>query len=204
MKIYLQVMLGLVMVSEALGGYTYPGAAEYTAGAEENEAIIVVDFDAGNFFVFKYKWDGLATGWDALAAIDAAGALDVNAKWYPEFNSHFVSDFVYPLGQKYDYGQAITGWGYWGSADGEGWILNAGVDNRQLESGSWDSWVWSNYDFSVSWDPLRSPGEVPEPATIVLLGSGALYLFKLNAANIKKFKIQKSKCKIVEPPLAGK
>jgi hypothetical protein len=181
MRIYLQVMLVLTVFSEVFGGFTYPEAAEYSAGAGANEAIIVVDFDAGNYFAFKYKWDGLATGWDALAAIDAAGALDVEAKWYEEFGSHFVSDFVYPAGQKYDYGGAVTGWGYWGSINGQDWILNTGVDNRQLESGSWDSWVWSNYD-TVSWDPIRGPGQVPEPTTISLFSIGIVLLLRRREA----------------------
>jgi hypothetical protein len=203
MKRIVQVMLGLMIVSDVFGVITYIGEPEYTAGAGTNEAIIVVDFDAGDYFVFEYKWDGLATGWDALAAIEAEGELDVEEKWYPEYNSHLVNDFAYPGGEKHDYGEAFTGWGYWGSADGQNWILNTGVDNRQLVSGDWDSWVWSNYD-TISWEPIRGPGEVPEPATIVLLGSGSLYLFRVKTGRMEKFKIQKSKFKIVEPASAGK
>jgi hypothetical protein len=181
MKRIVQVMLGLMIVSDVFGVITYHDEPEYTAGAGANEAIIVIDFDAGDYFVFKYEWDGQATGWDALAAIKAPGALDVQATWYPEFNSHFVSDFVYPGGEKHDYGEAFAGWGYWGSADGQNWIQNTGVDNRQLASGDWDSWVWSNYDI-VSWEPIRGPGEVPEPATISLFCMGIMLLLRRRIA----------------------
>ena len=186
MKINFAVFAVLTIACEVYGGFTYPKSAEYIAGEGANEAIIVIDFDADNYFVFKYKWEGLASGWDALAAIEAAGALEVNAKWYEEFGSHFVSDFVYPGGQKHDYGGgAMTGWGYWGSVDGQNWTLNAGVDMRQLSNGSWDGWVWSNYDFSVSWDPLRGPGQepIPEPGTVCLLGIGIIFLFGKRKGN---------------------
>ncbi len=181
MKRIVQVMLGLMIVSNVFGVVVYNGEPEYSAGTGANEAIIVIDFDAGNYFLFKYKWDGLATGWDALAAIDSAGSLDVSAKWYAEFNSHFVNDFVYSSGQKFNYpaGAGFTGWGYWGSSNGEDWMQNTGVDWRQLANGSWDSWVWSNYD-SISWQPVRGPGEapVPEPATISLFVIGITLLLR--------------------------
>jgi len=158
---------------------TYDGSIEYIAGSGSKEATIVIDFDFGNYFMFAYKWDSDATGWDALEAIDTAGALVVDARWYEEFQSHFVNDFYYAGGVKYDYGAgASTGWGYWGSSDNQNWTLNTGVDNRVLYDGGWDSWVWSNYDYSQNWDPIRGPGQVPvpEPGTIVLVGAGALLL----------------------------
>jgi hypothetical protein len=183
MKRIVQVMLGLMIVSDVFGVITYTGEPEYTAGGGANEATVVIDFDAGDYFVFKYKWDGQATGWDALAAIKAPGALDVQAPWHAEYNSHFVNDFVYPSGEKHDYGEAFAGWGYWGSADGQNWILNTGVDNRQLASGDWDSWVWSNYD-TISWEPIRGPGEspVPEPGTISLFCTGIALLLRKRRA----------------------
>ena len=180
MKLYLVICFVAVSVGPLYATVVYPDAPQYTAGTGLNEATIVIDFDAGNYFTFKYKWDGAATGWDALAAIYAFGALDVKSKWYPEFNSHFVNDFVYPGASSFDYGQgAFTGWGYWGSTDGQSWVINSGVDTRHLENGSWDAWVWSNYDFNVSWDPIRSPGvsPVPEPASISFLCLGIGFLF---------------------------
>ncbi len=166
----------LIFAAVANGGLTYEGSVEYTAGTGENEAMIVIDFDFEEYFVFGYRWNGDASGWDALEAIAQAGALEVDAQWYEEFGNHFVSDFIYPDGEAYDYGGAITGWGYWGSDDGESWAVNTGVDGRVLGDGDWDSWTWSNYDFDISWDPQRSPGEapVPEPVTLCLFGAGIL------------------------------
>lgn len=173
----------VVFVSvSAQAGMTYQGDVEYSAGTGANEASIVIDFDFENYFVFTYRWDGAATGWDALEAIEGAGALNVEAKWYEEFQSHFVSDFSYLGGVEYDYGEeAIVGWGYWGSSDGESWLVNPGVDGRLLSDGSWDGWVWSNYDFDISWDPLRAPGEaaIPEPGMFALFGTGLLILRKI-------------------------
>ena len=174
------ILLAVIGAAQAAkAGLVYEKGIEYAAGAGENKATIVIDFDAGDFYLFEYRWDGQASGWDALSAIDTAALLSVDATWYEQFQSHFVNDFGYPGGVKYDYGAgAATGWGYWGSGDGENWLLNGGVDGRMLTNGGWDGWVWSNYDYSVSWDPIRAPGMAPEPGTILLLGAGAMYVLK--------------------------
>ncbi len=93
-------LMGLIFIfaiAAAADGATYTGSTEYTAGGGTNEATIVIDFDFGNSFLFGYYWDGDATGWDALDALDA-GALDVDATWYELYQSHFINDFDYPGG----------------------------------------------------------------------------------------------------------
>ncbi len=167
-------------IAASAGAVTYHGSAEYTAGSGSNEATIVIDFDLDSYILFTYKWDGSASGWDALDALDA-GALDVDATWYELYQSHFINDFDYPGTVEYDYGpDAVTGWTYYGSTDNENWSLNTGVDGRSLSDGCWDSWVWTNYD--EFWNPVRAPGEqpIPEPATIALLGLGGL-LFRMSS-----------------------
>jgi hypothetical protein len=163
-------------IAATVNAVTYTGSVEYTAGSGSNQATIVIDFDFGNSFLFNYQWDGDATGWGALAAIDLAGALDVDAKDFGGWGV-FVNDFDYSGGLEYDYGEgANTGWAYY-VGNNEAWTLGTGVSSRWLNNGDWDSWVWTNYsaDWSIAY---RTPGAapIPEPMTIVLLGLGGLLL----------------------------
>ncbi len=174
--ISLIIVLALCATSH---GEIYTGDIEYTAGTGSNKATIAIDFDFDSSFLFSFQWDGAATGWDALAAIDDAGALDVFASDFGE-GSMFVDDFDYEGGTEYDYGEGVyAGWAYFNSGDNETWSLDpAGVSFRDLSDGAWDSWVWTNYD--ESWLPIRSPGAapVPEPATMLLFVIAGLLIRK--------------------------
>lgn len=163
----------VLLVCANAHGTTYTGAAEYSAGIGASSATIVVDFDLDNYFLFTYNWDGDATGWDALSALDAAGALDVYATDYVEMGM-FVDDLDYPGGLEYDYGADYAGWAYY-AGDNETWdVSGSGVSFRALSDAAWDSWVWTNYD--ASWMPIRTPGAapVPEPVSVLLFGVGAM------------------------------
>lgn len=174
----LMSLIFVFVIAASVNAMTYTGSVEYTAGSGSSQATIAIDFDFGNSFLLNYQWDGDATGWDALTAIDLAGALEVYATDYgPEWGV-LVNDFDYPGGLEYDYGAgANTGWAYY-IGDNEDWSLSSvGVSSRSLNNGDWDSWVWTNYspDWSIVY---RTPGAapVPEPMTIVLLGLGGLLL----------------------------
>jgi hypothetical protein len=159
----------------AMQAPTYSNSAEYVAGSGANTAYITLDFDGGSAFVFQYQWDGQATAWDALQAIDAAGAFEMS---YADYGwGVWVYDFAYPGGVEFDYGiTANTGWAYFTSNNNFDWDFSmVGVQGRMLTDGSWDSWVWTDYpaDWSM---PNRQPGQmaVPEPLTLMLLGVGAI------------------------------
>ncbi len=160
--------------------YNYSGDIEYSAGTGSNQATIVIDFDASNSFLFTYNWDGSATGWNALDALNSAGSLIVYATDWGSWGM-FVDDFDYSTGAEYDYGDgANTSWAYYLSSDNQNWALDSGgVSFRTLSDGDYDSWVWTNYssDWSVAY---RTPGAtpIPEPCTIVLVGIGGLALRK--------------------------
>ncbi|MEN6308441.1 MAG: PEP-CTERM sorting domain-containing protein [Anaerohalosphaeraceae bacterium] len=156
---------------------TYSDSTEYRAGSGANTAYIALDFDDDSAFVFKYQWDGQATAWDALQAIDADGAFEMS---YADYGwGVWVYDFGYPGGVEFDYGAAAnTGWTYYTSENNVDWEFSmVGVQSRTLTDGSWDSWVWTDYpaDWSM---PNRQPGQaaVPEPLTLALLGLGALLM----------------------------
>ena len=110
---------------------------KYWAGSGTSQAVIVVDFGPGGNCAFGYRWDGNAMGWDALAAIDAGGALNVDATWWAAFQSHFVNDLSYPGAVK----GGGESWGYYVSPNGSAWSESLqGVDREPLVSGGCQGW----------------------------------------------------------------
>ena len=78
-RLIVVIVLAVVSGADAL---TYTGGVEYSAGSGDNQATIAIDFDLDNSFLFTYRWDGEATGWDALTAITTDKALDVESTHY--------------------------------------------------------------------------------------------------------------------------
>ena len=139
---------------------------DYWAGTGSNEAIVVVDFAAsgGDSSAFGFKWDGIATGYDALVAIDAAGTLDFEATSYGDMG-YFIDNFYYNS----ESGNESYYWQYFTSSDGSTWASSwVGMSDRTLTNGDWDGW-YNGFDPGVS---PTTP--IPEPTTIVLLGLGGL------------------------------
>lgn len=164
----------MILCGVSFGGLTYSGATEYSVGSGSNTAYVAVDFDYGTSFVFEYKWNGVATGYDAIAAIADAGALDITIKTF-SFGP-MVTDLVYPGGVKISYTDPYAGWAYFNSANGESWSSSGvGAAGRSLSNGVWDSWVWTDWapDYSASRQPGSNP--IPEPATMAMLGLGIIF-----------------------------
>jgi len=161
-----------VMMVVSIAASTVPAALEYSAGTGDNEAFLTIDFGF-EVFNFSYKWEGSGpvSGWTVLDEIAGAGALEVDATWYPSFGAHLINDLNYGAASKYDGG---TSWGYYTSTDGSVWTSSpVGVDIRLLSDGDWDGWSWGPLD--SSWNHLRAPGEpVPEPVSVILLATGGL------------------------------
>ncbi len=135
-------------------GYNFNGIPvniQYWAGTGSNEVVVVVDFAPGQTYAFGYRWDGTASGWNALAAIDNAGALDVTATTYSW--GHMVTNIAYPGATQ------TTGddWGYWLGTGGSAWAeAMTGPDGRVLTDGSWDARCWSPIDWET-WAHTRAP-----------------------------------------------
>jgi PEP-CTERM motif-containing protein len=152
---------------------------EYWAGAGENEAVLCVDWNLGDSptMIFGYRWAAgeTRTGGDMLNAVDAASSrfhLDlqhfsfgdlVNGIGWDVDNDGFSEsdpdDLFRPGWVDPDY------WGYTTSANGVVWEFSmVGMGDRQLSDGSWDGWAYGSTG--------APPNLVPEPATLMLVGSG--------------------------------
>ena len=177
------IIAGWLSVSQSQA-VTYTGSSEYAAGTGSNRATIAIDFDADNFFLFDFFWDGTAGSFDALEALDAAGDLVMDVSFF-DFGSGptpFINDFDYPGGVEFDYGTFANfpGWVFYTGVDNENWNFSlAGANDRLLSDGDYDSWVWSNFDAGFA--PTREPGQtpvIPETASLALLGLGGLWLHR--------------------------
>ncbi len=185
--------MAALLFAGIVNGATYIGDTEYSAGAGASTATMVVDFDQNNYFIFEYSWDGDAVLWDAVDALVTADVLAIEFMSFDPPYEHYITDFIYEGGVKFDYVTEFgtnpydMGWVNYVSADNGTWGGGGAVDLLDIEDGQWYSWVWTNsapYG-SPDWGmPYRGPGEaasVPEPGMLALMGLGGFLLRRKKA-----------------------
>ena len=189
----------LSLTTGAAHGYVFDGVnveveawAESSVGADDNEAIVVIDFAGAGSYAFGYRWeDGDTFTREASAYADLVGyvigsdlgeamTLELNAQtplvvgysYHPTFG-FFLSTLSYD-GHTAGAGGWSADWvGYWNSNDGENWTpAPVGVSTKVLTDGAWDG--WSQEIDNTAFDPVTPPvTPAPEPATMLLLGGMA-------------------------------
>lgn len=175
---------------------------QFWIGTGTNQAALVIDWKDGKTpesLAWGYRWNGSATGFDMLQAVDAADSrlhVFIYQPW-----GNFVYGMGYDLngnGGTFTPGTpgvseggsisdpadhyregAFTGfWGYdigtGNPYNGGSWSAsNVGADTRSLTNGSWDGWSFSTDEttFTVP-DPSSPTSAVPEPSSLCLVALG--------------------------------
>ncbi|MBI9018867.1 MAG: PEP-CTERM sorting domain-containing protein [Phycisphaerae bacterium] len=178
-KLLVLTLIIAAMTSFASAALTYDTTnLDGIAGAGQNTAMVVVDYDATTNFVFSYSWDDAASAWDALKAVDIATDLDTIATWDGRYTSHYVEEINFPGVDRYPYDEATyKGFAFYTSSDNENWNFSfSGPDNTTIADGDLVCWTWTSWD-----GPARAPGAtiaVPEPMTVILLGAALPFMIR--------------------------
>jgi len=177
------IVVMLVLASPALAApYLLEGhwvEVDYWAGAGASETVLVIDWNQTNgpyvseAHAWGYRWDGDATLADALAAVAAAGPLEV----VTGYGGGFLLDAFYADADGDQHtSDGFSGWWWIGeSADGGAtWTANAaGIDQKTLAPGRLEGF---NMD-SGAWTSATLTVPVPEPATCALVAAALVGLF---------------------------
>ncbi|MEN6372397.1 MAG: PEP-CTERM sorting domain-containing protein [Armatimonadota bacterium] len=183
----LAAILLLAMVSTAASAFSFDDI-QLWAGSGSNKAALVIDWNDGKepeSMVWGYRWDGTATGknmFDAVLALD--NRLDAYVEYWESYNSYSVDNVGYASGSVNHYAEGLDSsyWAYYvaetngtlpGTWNYSGWDIST----RPLKNGSWDGW-----SYAADWHSPEPPStptsapSVPEPSSILALGSGSLGL----------------------------
>jgi len=174
-------------------------------GTGNQTALMVVDWQMSTTktIVFGYRWDGTATGFDLLNAVQAAD-IGFEFVWHPDYVGSLVFGMGYDVngnggsfvsgqpGFTTEIGYATDandyyreGWysGYWAyyiSRDGEDWgYANEGLA-RTLADGDWEGWSFNSAPLWAEGPPANIP-LVPEPTVgLSMLMAGMALVFRRN------------------------
>jgi hypothetical protein len=180
--VYLMIVL---VVSTAAKGYTMQGldiTVDYWAGAGSNETIVVIDWNQTNgpyqtsSHAWGFRWDGTAYLSDALAAIDAAGALNITTL----YGGNFVGDAFYynpSIDSDNHTSAGYSGWWWVGDTinGGATWdATSAGLTSEIITSGEIEGLNLDN----DNWTSATLTIPTPEPCTLTILAIGGLLVGK--------------------------
>jgi len=187
----LVIVLAITGVSNA-APYNYNGDwvdVDYWAGSGSNETIVVIDWNLTNgtytteSHAWGFRWEGTAYVSDALAAIDAAGALDVTTSYAGQFvNDVFYHDLLIDGDNHTSIGYS----GWWWAGDtidgGITWTGNEGgmtleiLAPGRIEGLNLDKDNWTSATLTIP---------VPEPCALTILALGGLLITKFrNPQNV--------------------
>ena len=144
----------------------------FSVGSGASTSTIQVDFANGNGYVITYSWDGPATGWSALLAVDAA-LSDMSVQYQTFSFGVFLTGVS--IGTDHDYGTGDQWpienyWHYWTAqpTDTPGsWTSSPiGAADRVLVNGARDAWVFGS---PAQPQPVPAPGALATLAIAVAL-----------------------------------
>lgn len=188
MKVFRIALVSSLAAVAALGSAFSMNDVKFWVGNGSNTAVFVIDYNDGinpHSFAWGYRWDGSATGYDMLQAIDAADtSLNISVILYsfgPFFSSStYDADHDGTIDHA---GLPSNGWWayYTKNAEGDAWAMSwVGMGDRALVNGSWDGWSFStdmtNWSSTAPTEPVAATQAVPEPASLAALGLGAAAL----------------------------
>jgi hypothetical protein len=170
----------------------------YWVGSGSNQAALVVDFTGGagpRSFVWGYRFNGSATGEQMLRDIgahDPTLSADIQSFSFGAFLDR-ISYTPVPLAVTFTGASNFTVspykyWSYFTGVSGAitNWVsANVGMSARTLTNGSVDGWSFTtdaNFGPGVAPAPAVAANPVPEPATMIVLGLGALGVFRRKRA----------------------
>lgn len=179
-RIQSRTALAAVFVAVSASNASAGIVTTLSAGDGGNLSTIQVDFSNGNGYLLEYRWDGAATGFSALLALDAL---------LPEFTMIYEDTVFGPLVTGFgvlgdnEYGTGDQWpvvenyWHYWLKDTGAWNFASEGATSRNLFDGSFDAWVFGS---------SAVPQPVPAPSALLVAAAAirSLRRRRFNAASV--------------------